>query len=304
MQQKKWVGHLAVFTAYLIFGLNIVVCKDLTSMPVLSPIGIFLLRATGAGTLFWLISCFLPAEKVRPKDYFQIFLASLLGFFLTQITFLVAIPLVTPLESSLMSSLVPIYTMLIAAVAVREPITWKKVGGVAMSFAGIVYLILSGSIERGVEPTGNLWGLLLMVGNGVFFAMYLGIFRPLIQRYSVVTFLKWIFLFSTLIALPFGLRDVLATDFTSLPLVWNFELAYLIFFATFVAYFLIPVGQKIIRPTVVSMYAYVQPIVATCVSIWIGYDRPTVVKLLAAIMVFAGVYVVSRSRAAQPSDSQ
>lgn len=296
---RKWMGHLAVFTAYLIFGLNIIVCKDLTSSPVLSPIGIFLLRAAGAGGIFWLLSLFLPREKVARKDFLMIFLASVLGFFLTQITFLAAIPLISPMESSLMSSLTPIYTMFIAAIAVREPITYKKVGGVAMSFLGVVYLILTGLSNSGAGGQHNLWGMLLMVGNGLFFAMYLGIFRPLIERYSVVTFMKWIFLFSMLMALPFGIGDVVGMDFAMLPKSWFLELGFLIIFATFVAYFLIPVGQKLIRPTLISMYSYVQPIVAIIISIIIGYDTLTVPKVLAIVLVFAGVYVVSRSRAAR-----
>ena len=300
MTRKKWTGHLAVFTAYLIFGFNIVVCKDLTSEPYISPIGIFLLRSVGAGSIFWLLSLLVPREKVARRDMPGIFLASLLGFFLTQITFLMAIPLISPMESALMSSLSPIYTMLIAAVALREPITAKKVGGVALSFAGIIYLILTGSMgEATAGSTVSLWGLLLMVGNALFFSLYLGIFRPLIGRYSVVTFMKWIFLFSTIMALPFGIGDVMATDLAALPPRWVAELLYLIVMATFVAYFLIPLGQKIIRPTLVSMYSYVQPIVAISISIWLGMDTLSVTKIAATAMVFGGVYIVSRSRSAR-----
>lgn len=287
---------MAAFMAYLIFGFNIVVCKDLTHSTYLSAMGIFLLRSVGAGAIFWILSAFMPKERVSRGDYVKIFFASLLGFFLTQITFLMGIALITPMESSLMSSLVPIYTMLIAAVAVHEPITWKKVAGVGVSFAGIVYLILTG-VSGGTG--GSLWGLLLMVGNGVFFAMYLGIFRPVIERYSVVTFMKWIFLFSTLMAIPFGAREVAATDFSALPGAWIAELVYLIVMATFVAYFLIPLGQKLIRPTLISMYSYVQPIVAISISICIGYDTLTVAKVAATVMVFLGVYIVSRSPSAR-----
>ena len=76
------------------------------------------------------------------------------------------------------------------------------------------------------------------------------------------------------------------------------EIAYVIIFATFVAYFLIPVGQKQLRPTVVSMYSYLQPIIAAAVSVVVGMDRFTWQKALAIVLVFVGVALVNRSRAA------
>ena len=126
MLKEKTTGHLACFIAYAIFGINIIVCKDLTSSRLISPIALFCLRSLGAGSLFWLISCFLPKEKVEKKDYGKIMMASLLGFFLTQITFLMAIPDITPMDCSIVSSLSPIYTMFIAAYALKEPITLRK----------------------------------------------------------------------------------------------------------------------------------------------------------------------------------
>lgn len=295
-QSPKWIGHLAAFTAYLIFGFNIIVCKDLTSSQYVSPIGIFLLRSIGAGAIFWLLSLFLPRERVSKRDLLGIFCASVLGFFLTQITFLMAIPIVTPMESSIMSSMSPVYTMLIAAIVLREPLTWLKAAGVALSLGGILYLIIT-SMGGGAQG-GNIYGLALMAANALCFSLYLGIFRPLISRYSVVTFMKWIFLFSLLMALPIGVPALASVEYSAIPGHWYWELAYLIVMATFVAYFLIPVGQKIIRPTLVSMYSYVQPIVAIGISIAIGMESLTVVKVVASILVFLGVYIVSRSKKA------
>ncbi len=300
---RKWVGHLAVLTAYLIFGLNIVVCKDLTSSSYISPLGIFTLRSIGAGAIFWLISLFMKPEKVARKDYLPIFFASVLGFFLTQLTFLMAIPLIKPAESALMSSLTPIYTMVIAAIVLKEPVTIKKITGVVISLAGIVYLILTGMAGSSTFGSSML-GLLLMVGNSLFFAMYLGIFRPLIERYSVVTFMKWIFLFSTLLSLPLTFGELTSVNLLSLPATWLRELAFLIVFATFIAYFLIPLGQKIIRPTLISMYSYMQPIVAIGISICVGMDTLTIAKVIATLMVFSGVYIVSRSRSAATDNAK
>ncbi|MBR6732515.1 MAG: EamA family transporter [Bacteroidales bacterium] len=289
-------GHIACLAAYAIFGFNIIVCKDLTGGHLISPLGIFTIRSIGAGLLFWALSLFLPKEKVDRKDYIKIFAASFLGFFMTQITFLVAIPEVTPMHCSILSAMSPIYTMFIAAIVLKEPLTWKKGGGVLLSLCGIIFLILNNAGTGGVSES-SLRGLLLMFLNSLSFSLYLGIFRPLIDKYSVVTFMKWIFLFSTLMSLPFTFREVLGFGWTRIPSAQLWELGYLVVFATFVSYFLIPFGQKRIRPTLVSMYSYVQPIIATIISIYIGMDQLTWQKVLAAFMVFAGVFVVSRSKA-------
>ena len=298
-QRQSILGHLAGFIAYAIFGFNIIVCKDLTSDGLIPPLGIFTLRSLGAGALFWLISLFMPHEKVDRKDFPKIFIASMLGFFTCQITFLVGLPYITPMDCSIMTALAPIYTMIVAAIALKEPITLKKAGGVAVSLAGVIYLILSRSAIAGGAAQTTPFGIVMIVFNILSFSMYLGIFKPLIAKYSVVTFMKWIFLFSFCVAAPFSAKGVTEVDWAGIPSVQYAELAYLIICATFITYFLIPVAQKRIRPTIISMYSYVQPIIAISISIAIGMDILTWQKVLAAAMVFGGVIVVSYSKSAK-----
>lgn len=289
-------GHIACFTAYLIFGLNIVVCKDLTTSGIISPISLFFLRSVGAGTLFWLISLFMPRQRVEILDFPKFIVASLLGFFLTQIFFLMAISRITPMDCSIITSLSPIYTMFIAAYALKEPLSVKKIGGVVLSLCGIVYLILNSVGSASAVTQTTPLGVLLMIGNSLCFSLYLGIFKPTIAKYSVITFMKWIFLFSSLLSLPFAFSEVITIDWQSLSGAFIAELAFLIICATFVTYLLIPIGQKILRPTLVSMYSYVQPIVAIVVSICVGMDTLTWQKIVAAITVFSGVVLVSFSK--------
>lgn len=289
-------GHIACFTAYLIFGLNIVVCKDLTTSGIISPISLFFLRSVGAGTLFWLISLFMPRQRVEISDFPKFIVASLLGFFLTQIFFLIAISRITPMDCSIITSLSPIYTMFIAAYALKEPLSVKKIGGVVLSLCGIVYLILNSVGSASAVTQTTPLGVLLMIGNSLCFSLYLGIFKPTIAKYSVITFMKWIFLFSSLLSLPFALSEVITIDWQSLSGAFIAELAFLIICATFVTYLLIPIGQKILRPTLVSMYSYVQPIVAIVVSICVGMDTLTWQKIVAAVTVFSGVVLVSFSK--------
>lgn len=296
--KKNSLGHVACFVAYAIFGFNIIVCKDITTSDLISPMALFCLRSLGAGLLFWIISFFMPKEKVDKHDYFKIFVASILGFFLTQITFLMAISEITPMDCSIISSMSPIYTMVIAAIVLREPITLKKACGVLLSFVGIIYLIMNSSdTTSGIVETTTI-GIVLMIINSLCFSLYLGVFKPTIAKYSVITFMKWIFIFSSIVSLPFAGNEVLSIKYSLLPAPFVFELSFLIICATFITYFLIPIGQKYIRPTLVSMYSYVQPIIAIVISICLGMDTLNWSKVLAATTVFVGVVLVSFSRAA------
>ena len=305
MKSDKLSGHLSIAGAYTIFGLNIVFCKDIANSAAVSPIVLFTLRALGASALFWLLSIFTPKEKVAPEDFPKIIAASFVGLFVPQLTFLKAITMATAIDTAIMGTLGPIFTMVFAFLFLGEPITGKKAGGVALSFAGVIFLIFNSVHTGGVSATSPM-GIVFLLLNCLSFSLYLGVFRPLISKYSVVTFSKWTFLFSLLLSLPFSSRGLLATDFAAIPSLVKWEIGYLVFFATFVAYFLIPFGQKHLRPTLVSMYTYLQPIIAAIVSIWAGMDVITWQKTAATILIVGGVILVSRSRAAaeQPRPSR
>ena len=295
----KLKGHLSIAATYTIFGLNLVFCKDIANSGTVSPYVLFTLRATGASILFWLLSLILPKEKVDKGDFLKIVAASLFGLFIPQMTFLMAITMTSAIDTAIIGTLGPIFTMFFAFFFLGEPITGKKAGGVAISFAGILFLIFN-SVHAGGAASTSPWGVVLLLVNSLSFSLYLGVFRPLISKYSVATLMKWTFLFSLIVSLPISAKGLFATDFTSIPANVRWEIGYLIFFATFVAYFLIPYGQKFIRPTLVSMYSYIQPIIAAIVSIRAGLDTLSWQKILASVLVVGGVILVSKSRAAAP----
>ena len=297
--KEKIFGHGAALIAYAIFGFNIIICKDLTSGGLIPPLGIFTLRSLVAGTLFWIVSMFQPREKVERNDYIKIFAASMLGFMTCQVSFLIGIPHITPMDCSILTAMAPIYTMAVAAIAINEPITFKKAGGVALSFAGITYLIVSRVTASGGAAESTPFGIFMIIINVLSFSMYLGIFKPLIAKYSAVTFMKWIFLFSACVAAPISMKGLIEVEWATIPAKQYAELAYLIICATFITYFLIPLAQQRIRPTLISMYSYVQPIIAIAVSIAIGMEALTWQKILATVLVFTGVIIVSRSRSAK-----
>ena len=296
------IGHLAAAAAYVIFGINVVVCRDIATDGGIEPIVLFSMRALVAGGLFWLLSAFMPKEHVPWKDLLKLAGAGFLGLFMPQLTFLHAIAHTTPVDLSVMSTTTPIFTMFVAAIFLKEPITWKKSLGVALSFGGILWLILQSTFASAGPSQTEPIGIAFCFANYIIFALYLGTCRNLIKRYSVVTSMKWMFLVSFIISIPFTLPQLPQTDFVAVPSYVWWEIAFMIFFSTFIAYYLIPVGQQRIRPTLVSMYGYLQPIIAIAVAIWTGMDRLTFTKILASLLVFTGVWVVNRSRAAAPKE--
>ena len=293
-RKSALVGNLACFAAYAIFGFNIVSCKQIALDGNVTPMALFCLRSFGATALFWIWSMFTaPHEHIHREDVWKVVVASFLGLFMTQLSFLFAITKTTAIDASIMSTLSPIMTLLISAVAIKEKVTWSGVAGIALSLVGVMILIYNCvSIRSGANST-SIWGILGMLVNALCFATYVGVFKPVIRKYSVVTFMKWMFLFSSLMALPFSFGAFKASNLAAVPMDVFWQIAYVVVFATFVAYFLIPIGQKRLRPVVVCMYTYVQPVIAMVIALALGLDRLTPLKVAASLLVFLGVGLVN-----------
>lgn len=288
------IGYLACFTAYAIFGFNIICCKNIAIDGNITPMALFCLRSFGATALFWIWSLFTaPKEQIAREDMWKVAIASFLGLFMTQLSFLFAITKATAIDASIMSTLSPIMTLVISAIVIHERITWSGVAGIVLSLIGVFILIFNCvSIRSGADST-SIWGIVGMLVNTLSFATYVGVFKPLIQKYSVVTFMKWMFLFSSLMALPFSFSAFGASDLSVVPMNVMWQVIYVVVGATFISYFLIPVAQKRLRPVVVCMYTYVQPVIAMVIALAMGLDHLTLLKVLASVLVFTGVGLVN-----------
>jgi len=293
-QNGTLIGNLACFTAYAIFGFNIICCKNIAIDGNITPMALFCLRSFGATALFWIWSLFTaPREQIAKADLWKVAIASFLGLFMTQLSFLFAITKCTAIDASIMSTLSPIMALVISAIVIHERITWSGVSGIILSLIGVLILIFNCvSIRSGADST-SLWGILGMIVNTLSFATYVGIFKPLIQKYSVVTFMKWMFLFSSLMALPFSFSAFGASDLAAVPMDVMWQVIYVVVGATFISYFLIPVAQKRLRPVVVCMYTYVQPVIAMVIALAMGLDHLTPLKVIASLLVFTGVGLVN-----------
>ena len=293
-QNSALIGNLACFTAYAIFGFNLISCKNIAIDGNITPMALFCLRSFGATVLFWIWSLFsAQREHIEKQDIWKVVIASFLGLFMTQLSFLFAITQTTAIDASILGTLSPIMTLIISAIVIKERITWSGVAGIVLSLSGVMILIFNCISIRGGADSTTIWGVLGMLCNTICFASYVGIFKPLIQKYSVVTFMKWMFLFSSLMALPFAFGAFKSSDLASVPADVMWQVAYVVVGATFIAYFLIPIGQKLLRPFVVCMYSYVQPVIAMVIALALGLDSLSALKVLATVLVFVGVGLVN-----------
>lgn len=299
MTKERIHGHLLIFTANLIFGINYPISKWLLDGR-LTPEFHTLSRMVAACVLFWGISFFFPREKLSLKEIGVLFVCSLFGVAGNQSLFIWGLSMTSPIDASVITTGTPIIVMLFAALFLREPITRLKVGGVLTGAGGAVWLTLLSESGDETASVSSLAGNLCIFGSSFIYALYFVFSKPLSEKYRAVTMMKWMFLFAVLevapLAVPAMLRPggmfIVPADTQTIA-----AMAYVLVGATFLAYLLIPMAVRRIRPTSASMYNYVQPIVACALAIIVAQDNFTWEKLLAALTVFFGVYLVTQSKA-------
>lgn len=293
---QKQKGHIIMFVAICIFGLNIPINKFIYAHHMLSPIGVTLLRMSFACLAFWIVSFFLPKEKVAKKDLLILLCGGVLGMAFNQGCFAYGLSQTTPVDASIITTSGPLFAMIIAAIILKEPITTQKVGGVFVGAIGAIILVYTST--HTITGNSSSWqGNVAVLCAQAFYATYLVITRPLSDRYSAVTMMKWMFLFAAILIFPFGIKDVIDA-----PLFQQHEkepymaLSFVLLGGTFIAYMLIPMAQRRIRPTTISMYNNLQPLIASGVAISLGMDEFSITKVIAGIFIFGGVYLVTMSK--------
>ena len=290
---KQYQGHIALLCSSVFFGLNFVISKVLLNGAI-SPVGLNALRFLAGAAAFWLISLFMKSEKVSRRDLLILLGGSALGLMLNQILFVQGLSRTSSINASIISTTVPMLTMIFSAMILKEPISWMKILGVIIGGVGAIFLILN-SIH-GFDKESSLLGDLLCLASSAAYSSFLVVTKPISQRYSPVTVMKWMFLFAVVLIIPFSINSVTIIDFAGLGTQNWLSLGFVLIFATIIPYFLIPVAQKRLLPTTQAMYNYVLPIVATALAVFTGTGTLTVTKVIAAVLVFIGVYTVTRSK--------
>ena len=298
MKEIHWKGHASMLGANIMWGLMSPISKVIMLTGAITPLVVTYLRIGGAMILFWITSFFQKPEHVHHKDMVHLFFAALLAIILNQGCFIFGVSLTSPADASIITTSMPLWAMILAAFILKEPITGKKVLGIAAGASGALLLILGSSQSGTAGPSKDtaIWGDLLVLTAQFCYALYIVLYKDFVSKYSLVTIMKWMFTYAFICTLPFSARDLIQTQWTGLGLMEVLGLAFIVVGATFGSYLLTVIGQKNLRPTLVAMYNYVQPIVATTIAVIWGMDSFNILKVIAVVLIFSGVLLVNRSK--------
>ncbi|HOT13791.1 MAG TPA: EamA family transporter [Bacteroidales bacterium] len=289
----RFKAHLALFAGNFLYGVNYVIAKK--TMGYISPEAVIFLRILPSTMLFWAIAFITRNSMVNGRpEYKNLFIAGLLGVFLNQFLFIKGLSLSSPIDSAIIITSNPVFVLVMAALILKEKVTKLKVSGIIIGASGA--LLLAGSKGLVAYNPEHLTGDILLLVNSASFAIYMMYAKPLMQKYDSVFVLKWTFLFGSLLYLPFGIKPMLAVQWSQLPMSIYAALFYIVICTTVLTYFLINYGIRHLSPTTVSIYIYIQPVVSVVMAFLTGTDTLNWINISAGLLVCFGVYLVSINR--------
>lgn len=283
-------GHIALFSAQIIYAMNYSIAKDL--MPdFISPLALVLFRIIGAGILFWILSLFLKTQKVEKADLKKMMWLAIFGVVINQIFFIYGLSITTPINSSIIMISNPIMVFIFGIIVLKDKITSVKISGLLLAVTG-AFLILRyrGNFEVG---SNTIMGDMMTLINSTSWAIFVVLVKPIMMKYNTVTAMRWMFLFGSIYILPIGFYDTIHTNWAGFTQHAVFAIGFVVIATTFFAYFLNIYGLQSLSPSVVSMYIYLQPFLATTFAILLGKDTLTPTKILSGVLIICGLYLVN-----------
>lgn len=291
MSSRNW-AFTAVIFVQLFYGFTFTFANDVIDGGFIKPFGFILLRVCAATVLFWIFGFMAPKEKIETKDYGLVFLGALFGVAVNMQAFFKGLAFTTPINASVIMITTPIIVLILSYIFLREFITKLKVIGIFIGLSGAVVLSVYG------KPIHNgdhiLLGNFLIFINALSYSAYLIIIKKLTFKYHPYTIIKWIFLIGIFMVVPLGLEEIIIVDWQSFPPYIWFSVFFVIVFATFATYILNPLALRSLSATTVSSFIYLQPTFAGIFAVAMGSDILSPVKILAATLIFTGVFFVSK----------
>ena len=290
---NRVLALLAALGATTIYGMNHTIAKVV--MPhYIGAFGFIMLRVVGAAILFWMVGLFTPKEKIDRKDYLRIFGAALLGMCINMLMFFKGLQLSTPINSGVIVTLTPIIILILSAFFLKEKLTNLKFMGIALGFSGALLLILYGNTSQVSNAPNVPLGNSMMLINSISYGAYLVLVKPLTKKYSTVTLMKWMFLLGVIMTFPITYPEASAVSWSTLPFEAIWRMGFVIIGTTFLTYLLNVYALKTLPATTIGAFAYLQPLITIVYAVLTGNDTLDAVTISACLLVFLGVYLVSK----------
>lgn len=291
MGNSRAFAIAALFTVQLLYGLNYTFAKVVMSQNYIKPFGFVLIRVFGATVLFWLFGLFFKSEKIERKDYIKFFYAAVFGVAINMLFFFKGLQYTTPIHASVIVTITPIIILVLSAFFLKERVTRLKILGVVLGFCGAIVLTVYG---KSASPGDNVpLGNFLVFLNTISYSIYIILIKRLTEKYHPFTFIKWLFLFGLCLIFPFGLGEFNEVQWNTFTPYISFSVIFVVVGATFGTYLLNPLALRKLRASTVGTFIYLQPVIAGIFAILMGADVVNVVKIIAMILIFSGVYLVT-----------
>jgi drug/metabolite transporter (DMT)-like permease len=282
---------LAAFLAALIYGISFTVAKEV--MPIyVKPYAFIILRVLGATLLFWIAGIFIKKEKIERQDYLRIFLAAVFGAALNMLMFFKGLSLTTPINASVMMLTTPILVLILSTIILKEKINFIKFSGIIIGLIGAIILLVYGQdISLG---SNVLFGNFLIFVNAIAYSLYLIIVKRLTDKYNPLTFVKWIYLFGLLIVIPFGFSEIKEIQWHEMSVNIYYKIGFIVVFTTFFTYLLNLFALTKLKPTTLSIFIYLQPVIAAIYALIVKSDSLNFIQILSTLLIFLGIYLVTQ----------
>ena len=286
----KILPHIALFAVNLIYALNYSIAKDV--MPdYIGPSGFILLRVLGGSFLFFLTYIFFIKEKVNSPDIVRLIFCGLFGVAINQLFFFEGLNLTTPINAAIIMTVSPILVIVFSAIIIKEKITIRKIFGIFLGLIGAATLILkSGAISL---DNDYFIGNFLVFVNATSYSIYLVIVKGLMTKYNPITVMFYVFSFGLIFVFPFGISELSNVSLEIFTLEIFLKVGFVVICTTFLAYLFNAFALKSLNPSVVSIYIYLQPVLATVIAIILKSDSLDLIKIISSVFIFSAVFLVS-----------
>jgi drug/metabolite transporter (DMT)-like permease len=285
-------AHLATLAANLLFAVNFSMVKYI-SPEYIKPFGLNLVRVLIAALLFWILFLLKPSRAgIDKTDIPRFLLCGVAGVAINQLLFVKGMTLTTPIHGALLILFTPVFILLLAFVLRTEKMTVLKGVGLLLGIAGASLLIVSR--QSAAFAPNILLGDLYIIINAISYACYFILVKPLMLKYKPIHVVRWVFTFGLFLILPFCWGQFSTTDWSAFDGLHLGALSFVVIGATFLPYLLTVYGLRFLSASATGSYIYLQPIFSAIFSMLFFDEALHGYKILAALLIFGGVYLVNR----------